>query len=125
MRLERRCQIHVRPCSRRPALAAPRDTSNQMTTYGGCWALGSVLPNIIALQGPESADVKASRQLANLGGWFGWMLGAGLWSYKGGQGGYFGSPFNIFWNVLFSVMVYYHLKWVGGPAGVMKKLKLA
>ena len=104
--------------------AEPFDFSSSMlSVFGGCWALVSCFANISGLVGKESADTKAARQWTNLGNWLGWTVGYGMWSFKGGQGGFFGSAFNIQWNLMFAVMLAFHLKWAGGPAGVLKKIK--
>uniref|UniRef100_A0A6S8SNI7 Uncharacterized protein n=1 Tax=Ditylum brightwellii TaxID=49249 RepID=A0A6S8SNI7_9STRA len=104
--------------------AEPFDLSSSMpSVFGGCWALSVFFSNISGVVGNESADTKAARQMGNLGNWLGWTMGFGLWSYKGGQGGYLGCGFNIQWNIMFAVMTLFHVKWAGGPAGVLKKLK--
>jgi hypothetical protein len=108
-------------------LAAPAEpfdfTSSMLSVFGGCWALTACFANISGLVGKESADTKAARQWTNFGNWLGWTVGYGMWSFKGGQGGLFGSAFNIQWNLMFAVMLFFHLKWAGGPEGVLKKIK--
>ena len=99
--------------------------SGMLAMFVGCWSLSTAFPNITSLGIEESEDVKALRQFHNLGSWDGCMIGYGLWSFNGGQDGYFGCPLNTFWNLLFVFMTAHHLKFAGGPEGVFKKLKLA
>ena len=77
--------------------ASPFDfASTFFTVCGASYALPAFLLNSEALiQKGETQDAKASRQLANLGIWFGTLVAFAAWTSRGNQGGYLGCPFNL------------------------------
>jgi hypothetical protein len=78
----------------------------------GGWALGVAFSAVGAFHGTETQSQRESRQMTGLGTWMGFLLCHGKFAILDGELGGIKTPFNMFWVVTASVMVYAHLQWV-------------